>query len=45
MPEHNTFKSQRKNAPKGQNPGQPAPMSGSKKVKKANHVGQTDGEG
>ncbi|MDV2683940.1 small acid-soluble spore protein P [Alkalihalophilus sp. As8PL] len=45
MTERNTFKSQRKNAPKGNNPGQPEPMSGSKKVKKANHVGQTDGEG
>ncbi|MFC0471856.1 small acid-soluble spore protein P [Halalkalibacter kiskunsagensis] len=44
MAEHNTYKDQRRNAPKGPNPGQPEPMKGSKKVKKANHVGQTDGE-
>jgi small acid-soluble spore protein P (minor) len=45
MAEKNSFKDIRKNAPKGENPGQPEPMSGSKKVKKRNHVGATDGEG
>ena len=45
MAEHNSYKDIRKNAPKGENPGQPAPMKGSKKVKKRNHVSQTDGEG
>jgi small acid-soluble spore protein P (minor) len=45
MAEKNSYKDQRKNAPKGENPGQPAPMSGSKKVKKRNHVSATDGEG
>jgi small acid-soluble spore protein P (minor) len=45
MGEHNTFKDIRKNAPKGENPGQPAPMSGSKKVKQRNHTGQNSGEG
>ncbi|RXI97879.1 small acid-soluble spore protein P [Anaerobacillus alkaliphilus] len=44
MTEKNTYKDQRKNAPKGQNSGQPEPLSGSKKVKKHNHVSQTDGE-
>ncbi|MEB1809494.1 MAG: small acid-soluble spore protein P [Bacillaceae bacterium] len=44
MAEHNSYKDIRKNAPKGENPGQPAPMKGSKKVKQRNHVGQTDGE-
>ncbi|MFN7252806.1 MAG: small acid-soluble spore protein P [Anaerobacillus sp.] len=44
MTEKNTYKDQRKNSPKGHNPGQPEPLSGSKKVKKHNHVGQTDGE-
>ncbi len=45
MAEHNSYKDIRKNAPKGENPGQPAPMKGSKKVKQRNHVSQTDGEG
>ena len=45
MAEKNTFKDQRRNQPKGQNEGQQEPLSGSKKVKKRNHVGQTDGEG
>ncbi|WP_017727457.1 small acid-soluble spore protein P [Halalkalibacterium ligniniphilum] len=45
MTERNTFKDQRKNAPKGHNPGQPEPLDGSKKVKKANHVSNTNGEG
>ncbi|WP_096199612.1 small acid-soluble spore protein P [Bacillus sp. FJAT-45350] len=44
MAEHNSYKDIRKNAPKGENPGQPAPMKGSKKVKKGNHVSQTGGE-
>jgi small acid-soluble spore protein P (minor) len=45
MTEKNTYKDQRKNSPKGQDSGQPEPLSGSKKVKKQNQVGQTDGEG
>ncbi|TWI59281.1 small acid-soluble spore protein P [Halalkalibacter nanhaiisediminis] len=45
MTEHNTFKDQRRNSHKGKDSSQPEPMSGSKKVKKANHKGQTDGEG
>lgn len=45
MRESNTSKDQRRNQPKNQQSGQPEPLSGSKKVKKANHVGQTDGEG
>lgn len=45
MTERNTFKDIRKNAPKGENPSQPAPMSGSKKVKQRNHTGQNHGEG
>ncbi|UOE92659.1 MULTISPECIES: small acid-soluble spore protein P [Bacillaceae] len=44
MVEHNTSKDIRKNAPKGDNPGQPAPMKGSKKVKQRNHVNQAHGE-
>ncbi|WP_096435283.1 small acid-soluble spore protein P [Alteribacter populi] len=42
--ERNTYKDQRRNQPKNNRSGQPKPMSGSHKVKKANHVGQTDGE-
>ncbi|BAB06020.1 small acid-soluble spore protein P [Halalkalibacterium halodurans] len=45
MTERHTAKDIRKNAPKGENPGQPEPLSGSKKVKKRNHVSQTNGEG
>ncbi|MCM3730135.1 small acid-soluble spore protein P [Fictibacillus nanhaiensis] len=45
MGERNTFKDIRKNAPKGENPGQPAPMSGSKKVKQRNHTRQNHGDG
>ncbi|ELK21887.1 small acid-soluble spore protein P [Anoxybacillus flavithermus TNO-09.006] len=36
----NTSKDMRKNAPKGDNPGQPEPLSGSKKVKNQNHTRQ-----
>ncbi|WP_110608905.1 small acid-soluble spore protein P [Salipaludibacillus keqinensis] len=45
--EKNTFKSQRRSNPKseGEQPGQPAPMKGSHKTKKKNHVSQTNGEG
>ncbi|MBM7094302.1 small acid-soluble spore protein P [Bacillus sp. H-16] len=42
--ENNTFKSQRRNQPKNNRSNQPHPQSGSHKTKKANHVGQTDGE-
>ncbi|UCZ51600.1 small acid-soluble spore protein P [Bacillus shivajii] len=45
MTEKNTYKSQRRNSAKNARSGQPEPMSGSHKVKKHNHVGQTDGEG
>ncbi|MFC0560419.1 small acid-soluble spore protein P [Halalkalibacter alkalisediminis] len=45
MTEHNTSKDQRRNQPKNAQSGQPEPLSGSKKVKKRNQVGQTDGEG
>ncbi|MGN1400627.1 MAG: small acid-soluble spore protein P [Bacillus sp. (in: firmicutes)] len=37
---HNSGKDIRKNAPKGENPGQPAPLSGSHKVKNRNHTRQ-----
>ncbi|TSB45162.1 small acid-soluble spore protein P [Alkalicoccobacillus porphyridii] len=33
------------NTGRANNPGQPEPLKGSKKVKKANHVSQTNGEG
>ncbi|AST91957.1 small acid-soluble spore protein P [Sutcliffiella cohnii] len=36
----NDGKDMRKNAPKGNNPGQPEPLSGSKKVKNRNHTRQ-----
>lgn len=39
----NDGKDIRKNAPKGQNEGQPEPMSGSKKVKNRNHSRQKNG--
>lgn len=46
MTERHTFKSQRRNQPKGkQGSGQPEPLSGSHKTKKANQVNQTNGEG
>ncbi|MFC0274073.1 small acid-soluble spore protein P [Metabacillus herbersteinensis] len=40
MTNKNTGKDIRKNAPKGENPGQPEPLSGSKKVKNRNHTRQ-----
>jgi small acid-soluble spore protein P (minor) len=45
MAEKNDYKSQRKNAPKGHNPGQPEPLSGSKKVKNRNHSRQKNNVG
>ncbi|AIE59865.1 small acid-soluble spore protein P [Bacillus methanolicus] len=36
----NNGKDMRKNAPKGDQPSQPAPLSGSHKVKNRNHTGQ-----
>ncbi|MFC0188775.1 small acid-soluble spore protein P [Fictibacillus aquaticus] len=45
MAESNSFKDIRKNAPKGDNPGQLEPMSGSKKVKNRNHTRQNQGSG
>jgi small acid-soluble spore protein P (minor) len=45
MGEKNTFKDIRKNSPKGDHPGQPEPMSGSKKVKNRNHTGQKSKSG
>ncbi|MDQ0257528.1 small acid-soluble spore protein P (minor) [Evansella vedderi] len=45
MTEKNTYKDQRRNASKNKPSGQPEPLSGSHKVKKRNHVPQTDGEG
>ncbi len=45
MTEKNTGKDIRKNAPKGNNPGQPEPLSGSKKVKNANHTRQKNNQG
>ena len=36
----NDGKDMRKNAPKGRQSGQPAPLSGSHKVKTRNHTGQ-----
>lgn len=36
----NDSKDMRKNAPKGDNSGQPEPLSGSKKVKNRNHTRQ-----
>ncbi|WP_349410632.1 small acid-soluble spore protein P [Pseudalkalibacillus sp. SCS-8] len=43
MTERNTSKDQRKNAPKGDNHGQPEPLDGSKKVKNRNHTRQKHG--
>ncbi|WP_110113308.1 small acid-soluble spore protein P [Bacillus sp. CGMCC 1.16541] len=40
MMNKNDSKDMRKNAPKGDNPGQPAPMSGSHKVKNSKHTRQ-----
>ncbi|WP_174733406.1 small acid-soluble spore protein P [Mesobacillus harenae] len=41
----NDGKDMRKNAPKGDMPGQPAPLSGSKKVKNRNHSRQKHNAG
>lgn len=38
----NNGKDIRKNSPKGNNPGQPEPLSGSKKVKNRNHTRQNN---
>ncbi|MCR6096185.1 small acid-soluble spore protein P [Salipaludibacillus agaradhaerens] len=45
--EKNTYKSQRQANPKNNqdDSGQPAPLKGSHKTKKKNHVSQTNGEG
>jgi small acid-soluble spore protein P (minor) len=43
MMNKNDGKDMRKNAPKGHNEGQPAPLSGSKKVKNRNHSRQKHG--
>lgn len=40
----NDGKDIRKNAPKGQNSGQPEPLSGSKKVKNRNHTRQNNNQ-
>jgi small acid-soluble spore protein P (minor) len=40
MTNKNTGADMRKNAPKGDNPGQPEPLDGSKKVKNKNHTRQ-----
>ncbi|KAF0995541.1 small acid-soluble spore protein P [Geobacillus thermoleovorans] len=40
MANKNDGKDMRKNAPKGDNPGQPEPLDGSKKVKNRNHTRQ-----
>jgi small acid-soluble spore protein P (minor) len=40
MTNKNTGTDMRKNAPKGDNPGQPEPLDGSKKVKNRNHTRQ-----
>ncbi|MBE4908613.1 small acid-soluble spore protein P [Bacillus luteolus] len=45
MAEKNTYKDIRKNSPKGNNPGQPEPLSGSKKVKNRNHTRQKNNQG
>ncbi|ADU30398.1 small acid-soluble spore protein P [Evansella cellulosilytica] len=46
MTERNTYKDQRRNSPKNHHSAsQPAPLSGSHKVKKRNQVSQTNGEG
>ena len=44
MTNKNTSKDMRKNAPKGNNPGQPEPLDGSKKVKNANHTRQKNNQ-
>lgn len=41
----NDSKDMRKNAPKGDQKGQPAPLSGSKKVKNRNHTRQKHNSG
>ncbi|CAM3719584.1 small acid-soluble spore protein P [Mesobacillus zeae] len=45
MTNKNDGKDMRKNAPKGDQNGQPAPLSGSKKVKNRNHTRQKHGGG
>ena len=45
MAEKNTGKEIRKNATKGDNPGQPEPLSGSHKVKNRNHTRQKHNKG
>ncbi|MEC2077325.1 small acid-soluble spore protein P [Metabacillus fastidiosus] len=45
MVNKNDSKDMRKNAPKGNNPGQPEPLSGSKKVKNRNHTRQKNNAG
>ncbi|MGD6816045.1 small acid-soluble spore protein P [Metabacillus sp. 84] len=45
MTNKNTGKDIRKNAPKGDQPGQPEPLSGSKKVKNRNHTRQKHNSG
>jgi small acid-soluble spore protein P (minor) len=45
MVNKNDGKDMRKNAPKGNNTGQPEPLSGSKKVKNHNHTRQKNNQG
>jgi small acid-soluble spore protein P (minor) len=45
MANKNDGKDMRKNASKGNNPGQPEPLSGSKKVKNHNHTRQKNNQG
>jgi small acid-soluble spore protein P (minor) len=45
MTNKNTGTDMRKNAPKGNNPGQPEPLDGSKKVKNRNHTRQKHNSG
>jgi small acid-soluble spore protein P (minor) len=45
MTNKNTGADMRKNAPKGDNPGQPEPLDGSKKVKNKNHTRQKHNSG
>ncbi|MGG0719671.1 small acid-soluble spore protein P [Robertmurraya massiliosenegalensis] len=40
----NDGKDMRRNSPKGQNSGQPEPLSGSKKVKNRNHTRQKNNQ-
>ncbi|RSK27135.1 small acid-soluble spore protein P [Bacillus sp. HMF5848] len=45
MAEHNDFKDMRRNSPKANKGSQPAPLSGSKKVKNRNHTRQKHNQG